>query len=267
MSIVFDAHCHVWPDHIAPLALQGRVPGMEPIGDGTIAGARASMARSGVDRSVVMGIADHARHVHRVNEFIGNVGAQDESLVPFGTVHLDLDVDENLNSLREHGVVGIKLHPLYQGMSLDDPRLFTILEAIGSEFPVITHVGAGGTAEANERSNPRMLAEIIRTFPDLRLIACHFGGFHQLDEAEQEVVGMDVMLETSWPPTLAGLDRQRVIDVITAHGTNRVIFGSDWPMADPGREIEVIRGLGFSEEETAGILGGNLHRLVFGDAQ
>lgn len=260
--VIFDAHCHVWPDHIAPLALSGRVPGMEPIGDGTVAGARASMARSGVDRSVVMGIADHARHVHRVNEFIGSVG--DDVLVPFGTVHLDLSPEENIESLRTHGVTGIKLHPLYQGMNLDDPRLYAILEAVGTEFPVIAHVGAGGSAEANERSNPRMLAELIRTFPNLRLVACHFGGFRQLDEAEQEVVGMDVMLETSWPPTLAGLDRQRVIDVIKAHGTDRIIFGSDWPMADPAREIDVIRGLGFTDEENAAILGGNLARLVDG---
>jgi predicted TIM-barrel fold metal-dependent hydrolase len=123
-------------------------------------------------------------------------------------------------------------------------------------------VGAGGTPEANLRSNPTMLADIVRAFPDLRLVACHFGGFHQLDEAEQEVVGMDVMLETSWPPTLAGLDRDRVIDIITRHGADRIVFGSDWPMTDPAAEIAVIRGLGFDEAATAAILGGNLARLL-----
>lgn len=258
--MIIDAHCHVWPDHIAPLALAGRVPGMEALGDGTVAGARASMARAGIDRSVVMGIADQSRHVRRVNEWIGSL--DDGVLIPFGTIHVELSPEENLEALRAGGVTGIKLHPLFQGFPLDDPRLLAILEAIGSEFPIITHVGAGGTEEGNRRSNPTMLAEIVRTFPALRLAACHFGGFHQLDAAEEEVVGLDVLLETSWPPTLAGLDRERVLSIIRRHGTDRVIFGSDWPMTDPLAEIEVIRGLGFDEQETAAILGGNLARFL-----
>lgn len=258
--MIIDAHCHVWPDHIAPLALAGRVPGMEPMGDGTVAGARASMARAGIDRSVVMGIADQARHVAKVNQWVGSLS--DGVLIPFGTVHVDLSPRENLEALRTGGVTGIKLHPLFQGFRMDDPRLYAILEAIGGEFPIITHIGAGGSDEGNKRSNPHMLAEIVRTFPALRLAACHFGGFHQLDEAEAEVVGLDVLLETSWPPTLAGLDRDRVVALIRRHGPERVIFGSDWPMTDPLAEIDVIRGLGLSEDETAGILGRNLARFL-----
>ena len=258
--MIIDAHCHVWPDHIAPLALAGRVPGMEPVGDGTVRGARASMVRAGINRSVVMGIADQARHVRRVNQWIGSLS--DGVLIPFGTVHVDLSPEENLETLRAGGVAGIKLHPLFQGFRLDDERLIAILDAIGDEYPVITHVGAGGSEEGNKRSNPRMLAQLVRALPNLRLAACHFGGFHQLDVAEEEVLGMNVVLETSWPPTLAGLDRDRVISIIGRHGTDKVIFGSDWPMTDPLAEIGVIRSLGFSADETTAILGGNLARLL-----
>jgi predicted TIM-barrel fold metal-dependent hydrolase len=257
---IIDAHCHVWPDHIAARALAGRVPGMTASGDGTVAGALKSMARCGIDKSVVMGIADQARHVHRTNEFIGSLASDD--LIPFGTVHPDLPVQENLESLRTHGILGVKLHPLFQGFRMDDPRIYALLEAFGSQIPVIAHIGAGGSPEANRRSNPAMLADIVRTFPELRLVACHFGGFHQLDEVQDEVLGLDVMLETSWPPTLGGLDRDRVIAMIRRHGAERIVFGSDWPMTDPLAELDVVRGLGFGPEETAGILGGNLARLL-----
>ncbi|MGY0488265.1 amidohydrolase family protein [Streptomyces sp. WG-D5] len=251
-----DAHTHVWPDHIAARALEGRVPGMDAAFNGTVRGLRASLERSGIDRSVVMGIADHARHVHRTNEFIGSL--KSDQLVPFGTVHPELSVEENLDSLRRHGVTGVKLHPLFQGFALDDPRIWALLEAFGSEFPVIMHVGKGGTPETDARATPVMLAAIVDAFPGLRLVACHFGGFHRLDEVEEQVVGKQVLLETSWPPTLAGLDAGRVRDVIRRHGADRVVFGSDWPMSDPAAEMQVIRGLGLNEEETAGILGGNL---------
>jgi uncharacterized protein len=265
--VIIDAHCHVWPDHIAARALAGRVPGMEPIGDGTVAGARANMQRCGVDRSVVMGIADQARHVRRVNEWIGSVGSvSDGALIPFGTIHADLSPQENVDSLRAGGVRGIKLHPLFQGFNLDDERLYAILELVGAEFPVITHVGAGGSEEGNKRSNPQMLAKLVRTLPTLRLAACHFGGFHQLDAAEAEVVGLDVLLETSWPPTLAALDRERVAALIRKHGTDKVVFGSDWPMADPLAETDVIRGLGLTDDETADILGRNLARFLGGES-
>jgi len=258
--VIIDAHCHVWPDRIAERALAGRVPGMEAMGDGTVAGVRASLQRCGVDKTVVMGIADQARHVDRTNEFIGSI--RDATMIPFGTVHPDLSVEENLASLRAHGIAGVKLHPLFQGFRINDPRIYALLEAFGADVPVIMHVGAGGTPEANLRSNPTMLAQIVRTFPALRLVACHFGGFRQLNQTEAEVVGLDVFLETSWPPTLAGLDPGRVVDIIRRHGPGRVIFGSDWPMADPAAEIAVIRGLGFDDDETAAMLGGNLARLL-----
>jgi len=258
--MIIDAHCHVWPDRIAARALAGRVPGMEAVGDGTVAGVRASIRRCGIDKTVVMGIADHARNVARTNEFVGSIASS--AMIPFGTVHPDIPVDENLASLFENGIVGVKLHPLYQGFRIDDPRIHELLRAFGSEIPVIMHVGAGGSPEANLRSNPTMLAEIVRSFPELRLVACHFGGFHQLDQVEEEVVGLDVMLETSWPPTLAGLDRERVISLVRRHGTEHVVFGSDWPMTDPAAEIAVIRGLGLGEEATNAILGGNLARLL-----
>lgn len=263
-TVIFDAHTHVWPDHIAARALAGRVPGMEATHDGTVSGLLASMDRSGVDRAVVMGIADHARHVHRTNEFIGSLAS--DRLVPFGTVHPDLSVEENLDSLRRHGVVGVKLHPLFQGFALDDPRIWELFEAFGSEIPVITHVGKGGTPETDQRATPAMLAAIVDAFPNLRLVACHFGGFHRLTEAEEQVVGKPVLLETSWPPTLAGVEADRVRDVIARHGADRIVFGSDWPMTDPAGEIEVIRKLGLSEEETAAILGGNLARWLDGDS-
>ena len=58
-------------------------------------------------------------HVQRSNEFIGSVDRQ--RFIPFGTVHPDLPVAENLASLRDNGIRGVKLHPLFQQLSLADP--------------------------------------------------------------------------------------------------------------------------------------------------
>lgn len=258
--MVIDVHCHAWPDQIAEKALSGRSPQLPRFGDGTIHGLREALAGAGVDNGVVLGIADDARHVDGVNRFVARKKA--EGFFGFGTVHADLSVEDNLASLRSNGVRGVKLHSLFQGFAYDDPRMMELYEAIGSEIAIIAHVGDGGDAAANSRGTPQMVAKIAKTFPDLRLVLCHFGGYHRLDDAEQELVGLDVHLETSWPPTLAALAPELVKRIVSKHGADRIVFGSDWPMADPKAEIEAIRRIGLSDDDTENILGGNFLRLL-----
>jgi len=98
--------------------------------------------------------------------------------------------------------------------------------------------------------------------PNLTLMACHYGAYHQLDLAEDVVVGSRVILETSWPPTMAILEPERIRGIIEHHGADRVIYGSDWPMADPVAEIAGIKALGLDPEDEAKVLGGNMQRIL-----
>jgi predicted TIM-barrel fold metal-dependent hydrolase len=259
--VIIDAHAHVWPDRIAELALSAnRLPELVARGDGTVDGLTADMSRSGVSMSCCLGIANEARHVDRVNEFVARL--ESESRFGFGTVHVDLPVEENLASLKRHGVRAVKIHPLFQNFALDDPRLWKIFEAFGDEIPVITHVGAGGDPHANSLSSPSMIRDIARQFPQLPLIACHFGGYKVLDDAEEMLSGADVVLETSWPPSLKVLRPERVRRLIRNHGAERIVFGSDWPMTSPAEEIRAIEALGLSDDETKLVLGGTLTRIL-----
>ncbi|RBM20935.1 amidohydrolase [Prauserella sp. PE36] len=259
--MIIDAHTHIWPDRIAEKALTAnRLPGLTAVGDGKAGTLAAQMAGGEVGHSVALGVAGQARHVDATNAFMASLDRA--SFTPFGTVHVDLSVEENLASLRRHGIHGVKVHPLFQGFGLMHERLWELFEAFGSDIPVITHVGAGGSGEVNSLSNPRMLREIVTTFPDLRLVACHFGGYHMLAEAEEELRGLPIVLETSWPPSVANVDPDTVRRFITRHGTERVVFGSDWPMTDPAAEIAAIRRLGLGDAAEEAIFGGNLARVL-----
>jgi predicted TIM-barrel fold metal-dependent hydrolase len=132
----------------------------------------------------------------------------------------------------------------------------------GAGITVITHVGAGGDTDANDRGSPRSLRVLLDAVPGLRVIACHFGGYHRLDEAEELLVGYRAVLETSWPPSTAGLDPARIREIIARHGAGRVVYGSDWPMTDPATEIAAIRALGLPPDDETAILGGNLAALL-----
>lgn len=259
--MIIDTHVHVWPDRIAGPALAGnRLPGLAARGDGTVGGLADDMRSSGVELSCCLGIANEARHVDNVNRFVASVTAPGR--IGFGSVHVDLSVEENLASLRRHGVIGVKVHPLFQDYPLDHPRLWELFEAFGSEFAVVAHVGAGGTPHANSLSSPKMVADIARQFPDLCFIACHFGGYKMLDLAEEWLTGVDVVLETSWPPSLGLVRPEQVRRLVQRHGAERVVFGSDWPMTSPLEEIRVIDSLGLTGAQVEDILGRNMARLL-----
>jgi predicted TIM-barrel fold metal-dependent hydrolase len=259
--VIIDAHCHVWPNHIARQVLATRPSGLDPVHDGTIAGLRRTMDAAGIEHAMCLGVAAVARTVERTNEFIGSVDRQ--RFTPFGTVHPELSAETNLKSLHDNGIRGVKLHPLFQDLSLSDPRVIDLLHALADDgITVITHAGAGGSAAANDRGTPAALRAALDAVPNLTLIACHFGGYHQLDEAEELIVGSRAYLETSWPPRLADLDRERIRQLIRRHGADRVVFGSDWPMAAPADEIEAVRNLGLEANEVDAILGNTLAGIL-----
>jgi len=259
--VIIDAHCHVWPDEIARTILSSRPAGLDPIHDGTLDGLRRTMDLAGIDMALTLAVANSGKNVRRTNEFIGRVDRT--RFVPFGTVHPDLSVEENLSALDDNGVVGVKLHTLFQSVAFSDQRTREILIALAeNDIPVLSHVGSGGEEEQNERGAPRSLNAMMSDIPNLRLIAAHYGGYKVLDEAEKWSVGINVYLETSWPPSMGVLAPERVKSIIRRHGADRVVYGSDWPMTDPATEIAAIRALELGADEETGILGGNLMRLL-----
>jgi len=258
--MVIDGHVHVWPDKIAAHALAGAADDFERYGDGTVASAVATMDRSGVDRCISLGVAPDPARAGAADDFAGSLDPQ--RFIGFGSIHARLSPEENLAGLRRNNLKGAKVHPLFQGYALDDPGLEATLDAMQGEFAVIVHVGEGDSPASNARCTPSMMRTLIEKFPRLDVIACHFGGYRLLDQAEEMIIGLPVYVDTSWPPGLGTIDPARVRSIIERHGPERVVFASDWPMADPAKEIETIRGLGLSDADTEAILGGNLARLL-----
>jgi predicted TIM-barrel fold metal-dependent hydrolase len=259
--MIIDAHAHVWPEQVARQVLAARPAGLTAMADGTLDGLRRTMDAAGIDRACCLGVAHVAKNVQRTNEFIGAVDRS--RFIPFGTVHPGLSVEQNLKSLHDNGLAAVKFHPIFQGLALADPLVREIFTALADEgIVVLTHAGAGGDEAATRRGSPAEVLAVADAIPGLRLIACHYGGYHLLDAAEPVLVGSRVVLETSWPPSMATLDAERIRSIIERHGAARFVFGSDWPMAEPGREIAVIRGLGLTAGEQDAVLGGTLARLL-----
>ena len=104
---------------------------------------------------------------------------------------------------------------------------------------------------------------VVRRFPNLKVIALHLGGFYMLDEAERELIGREnVLIDTTWPPSLKEVATETLTTIIRKHGSHKVCFGTDFPLASQAKEGEYIQGLPLNDGDIEGILGENARMLI-----
>lgn len=107
---------------------------------------------------------------------------------------------------------------------------------------------------------------LVKTLPDLRLVLAHWGGGFPFYELMPEVRGaaQNVFYDTAASPLLYTPNIFRT--VVNIVGDHKVLFGSDFPLIlYPERQkepdfrpfLDEVRGVGFSPEEHANILGNN----------
>lgn len=131
---------------------------------------------------------------------------------------------KNLESfLRDHGFVGIKLHPEMNHFAADDPRVDGYLALCERyKVPAVFHSDQPGS-----NAGPEKIYAIARRHPTVAIILYHmvFGGPHEpainvVKEALQKK-DANLFLETSQA------DPKAVIKAAREIGSERVLFGSD----------------------------------------
>ena len=260
-----DVHTHLVPDRIADRVLQS----MEQMFQwkapykNTVAALKAHMHEAGTDKSIVLGMAQEARHVRPANDWL--ISIADEQLIPFGAMHPDYaDKVGEVRRLRNAGLKGIKLHPVVNRFYIDDPRLFSMYEEIGDSMIILTHAGKlHADREETLYAAPDRILQVVQQFPKLRIIAAHLGGFYMLDEAERTLVGHPrIYIDTTWPPSIGEVGREVLTKIIRKHGADKVVFGTDFCLVSQKGDAAVIEQLSISARDKERILGENARELL-----
>ena len=125
--MVIDIHTHTFPDKIAAGAIDAlsREAHIKAHTDGTVSGILASMEEADIDVSVVVPVATAPSQVVKVNDssLRNNEKYFDENndsdvsgrrrVLSFGCIHPEFsDYRTELRRIAEHGIKGIKLHPV-----------------------------------------------------------------------------------------------------------------------------------------------------------
>ncbi len=256
---IIDIHAHVFPEKIARKATEAisSFYGIPMRGKGTIEDLMEKGQKANIYRYVVHSTATTVEQVGAINEFISQLQLSDERIIGFGTLHPGLDnVQKELEKLLSSGLKGIKLHPDFQHFNIDDEKMMPIYEAAEGRLPILMHMGDKRT----DSSSPRRLAKVLDRFPNLTVIAAHFGGYSMWDESLQYLVGRDVYFDTS--SSLWILDRSKAVDIIRRHGVNKILFGTDYPMWLYEDELRRFKSLELTQEEQELILWKNAAELL-----
>lgn len=182
---------------------------------------------------------------NRAHEYLLSLQAERLEVIPYLFIWNDFAVDRLSPDIR-----GIKWHrhpdePVYR---YDDPRCLEAIRRIAqSHLPVVL-----------EEEWANTVWFVRRLAPEVRVIIPHLGelngGYARLKSQglwEEEMVFADTALA---PPEI-------IADYVHSFGADKLLFGSDFPFGDPGRELEKIESLSLEAEKKAGILGGNLEKL------
>lgn len=254
-----DIHAHIFPEKIAEKAVQsiGQYYGISMYGEGTVEGLIRSGSEINAFKYVVHSTATKVEQVSSINDFIVETVSKYDNLIGFGTLHPGLkDVEYEVDRIISLGLKGIKLHPEFQGFFIDDDNMMPVYEAAEGRLPILMHTGD----ENRTSSSPKRLARVMDMFPDLTFIAAHFGGYSMWDESSEYLVGRNVYFDTS--STLFKLDIQKANEMIKAHGVEKMLFGTDYPMWQHKEELQRFLKLDLTEEERELILWKNAARLL-----
>ena len=280
--MIIDMHTHSFPEKLAASTLEklSAASHTRPFTNGTPGGLQASMREARVDLSVVLPVATSPRQVEHVNDASArlNETAEETGLLSFGCMHPDYEGwREELARVKALGRKGIKLHPVYQGADLDDPRYLRFLDRAGElGLVVVTHAGLDVGFPGVVRCSPEMVRRAVAQVGPVKLVLAHMGGWRCWDRVLELLPELPVLIDTSFSvgrmsplndgfyqeEELRLLDSRGFLKLVRAFGAGRVLFGSDSPCSGQKESLEWVRSQPLTEEERTAILGGNAQNLL-----
>ena len=259
---VIDAHCHIYPDKIASKAAGAtdNFYSVHGFGDGTLSMLMSEGKKAGTDSFIVQSVATTPKQVSSINNFIAREVAENEGILTgLGTLHPDSeDIERDVDEIISLGLHGVKLHPDIQGFKIDDYRCLKIYEQCEKKhLPILMHTGDS----RYDNSNPNRLVPILEIYTGLTVIGAHFGGWSIWEEASKKLNGIPNLYVDCSSTFYWIKDNKIIMEMIQRYGTDRVLYGTDYPMWSPQAEMERFLTLPLTDEEKKLILSENAKKV------
>ncbi len=270
--MIIDVHAHIFNDKIASKAVS-KLEACSGLRACNMANKDGLIDEMGslISKSVILPVATNVNQVLSINDYWMSV--KEEKFIIFGSMHPDYEnYKEELKRLKDNGVKGIKIHPEYQGVYIDDLRYVNIIdEAFSLGMMVITHAGVDIGIDEAVKSD---CIHIINLMTKLKnkgiLILAHMGGWKMWENIYELAKYDSIYFDTSFSlgeyvqnnevkPLISLDDFNRMIKEI---GSKRFLFGSDFPWMKPEKIYNFIEKSNLTDIEKENIYHLNFKRLL-----
>ncbi|MCD6452731.1 MAG: amidohydrolase [Dehalococcoidales bacterium] len=231
----------------------------------------ATMDRDGIDISVItnIGWTTHEMCVETNDYILESIARYPNRLIGFATVQPQSSraAIAEIERCVKGGIKGIgEIRPDTQLLDINDSEviepfietirkyklllLFHSSEPVGHSYP-----GKGSVT-------PEILYSWITRFPDVTIIGAHWGGglpFYALMPEVKQAMS-NAYFDTAASPFL--YHPQVYNQVIQLVGSDKILFGSDYPLLPPSRLLKEIDSLKLAESVKQQILATNAQKLL-----
>ncbi|HET9781106.1 MAG TPA: amidohydrolase family protein [Candidatus Dormibacteraeota bacterium] len=176
---------------------------------------------------------------------------------------------EELDRIAELGLKGVKLHPSLQAFAPNEERFWPLYERCEDlGLAVLFHTGTSGIGAGQpggqgiriDLARPILLDAPAAAFPDLKIIAAHFGYPWHLELLAMALHKTNIYIDISgsapryMPPEVVRDLKGRLQD--------QFLFGSDYPFIHPKRCLDELATLEIPGPALEKLLVGNGKRLL-----
>ena len=207
------------------------------------------------DGAIVLAFNCPATGVIVPNEYVGDyVSKHNGKLFGFASVNPhDTDAPTQLEyAVKELGLVGLKLAPIYQNFYPDNIKYFPLYaKAAELNIPILWHQGTSFVSNGFlDASRPAMLDPIAREFPELKMIIAHLG--HPWHGECVSVIrkNPNVYADMSALGSRPWQFYNAMMNVVEYGVSHKVFFGSDYCFFTTGQTIESFRNINHLTEGT-----------------
>lgn len=251
---IIDAHLHFCPEfeHFSRIAVAAGHENTEE-------NLRKTYEEYGIAAGIVMGNRGIEPENHIYPEFLHYCVGIDRGYLNGRTESEGYRLIEE--NLKRPECVGIKLYPGYNKLYITDPSYEPIYElAKQYQKPVAVHMGqTSGSHAYLKYSHPLTMDEAAVRHKEVRFVMCHFGNPWLMDAAAVVEKNENVVTDLSgllvgYVPFPELLKKQKIyLEMLKGWITycddyGKFMFGTDWPLANYGEYIDLVKWL-IPEEE------------------
>lgn len=282
IKMIIDIHTHTFPDEIASRAINKLSDSSNAIYylDGTLNSLKHSAKMAGIDYCVLQPVATRPSQSDSIatTAILINEQATETGIFSFGGIHPDnTDYADILRRLRDGGVKGIKIHPVFQDVFIDDKRYLNIIsKASEYDMAVMIHAGYDISFGTANQASPSHVLNMLNELKPPKVILAHMGGWGCWNEVEQILCGKNVYFDTAYSispivykdpskgfgPKKEQLSMLQFVHMVRSHGDDRVLFGTDSPWENQSESVMRIKNANLYSSEKEQILYENAAELL-----